>query len=47
MRTTGTIRENKIKGGNKQLVQNQELQKQERGTYGYCGDRKVYIAKMA
>ena len=45
IRTTGTIRENKTEGANKQLVQNKELQKQERGTYGYCSDRKAYIAK--
>ena len=45
IQATGTIRENKIEGANKQLVQNKELQKQKRGIYGYCRDRKVYIAK--
>ena len=45
MRATGTIRENRTEGANKQLIQNKELQKQERGTYDYCSDGKVYIAK--
>ena len=45
IRATGTIRENRTEGANKQLIQNKELQKQERGTYDYCSDGKVYIAK--
>ena len=45
MRATGTIQENKTEGANKQLIQNKELQKQEKGTYDYCSDGKVYIAK--
>ena len=45
MQATGTIRENRTEGANKQLIQNKELQKQERGTYDYCSDGKVYIAK--
>ena len=45
MRATGTIRKNRTEGANKQLIQNKELQKQEKGTYDYCSDIKVYIAK--
>ena len=45
MRATGTIRENRTEGENKQLIQIKELQKQERGTYNYCSDGKEYIAK--
>ena len=45
MRATGTIRQNRTEGANKQLVQSKELRKKERGTYEYCSDRKVYIAK--
>ena len=45
MRATGTLRENRTEGANKQLIKNKELQKQERGTYDYCSDGKVHIAK--
>ena len=45
MHATGTIRENRTEGTNKQLIQNKELQKQERGSYNYCSGGKVYIAK--
>ena len=41
MRATGTIRENRTEGANKQLIKNKELQKQERGTYDYCSGGKV------
>ena len=45
MRATGTIREDRTEGENKQLIQKKELQKQERGTCNYCSEGKVYIAK--
>ena len=45
MRATGTIQENRTEDANKELIQIKELQKQERGTYDYCSDGKVYIAK--
>ena len=45
MKATGTIRENRTEAANKQLIQNKELQKQERGTYNCCSGGKVYIAK--
>ena len=45
MQATETIGENRTEGANQQLIQNKELQKQERGTYNYCSDGKVYIAK--
>ena len=45
MRATGTIQENKTEGANKQLIQIKKLQKQERGTYDYCSDGKIYIVK--
>ena len=43
MRATGTIRENSTEGANKQLIQNKELQKQERGTYNYCSVEKYTL----
>ena len=42
---TETIRESRTEDANKQLVQIKELQKQERCTYDYCSDGKVYNAK--
>ena len=42
MRATETKRENRTEEANKQLIQNKELQG---GTYDYCSDGKVYIAK--
>ena len=45
MQATGTTRENRTEGTNKQLVQSKELWKKERGTYDYSSDGKVYIAK--
>ena len=43
MQATQTIRRNE--GANRQLVQNKELQKKERGTCNYCIDGNVYSVK--
>ena len=45
VRATGTIQQKRTEGANKQLVQSKELRKKERGTYDYCSDGKVCIAK--
>ena len=45
VRAAGTIRQNRTEGANKQLVQSKELLKKEKGTYDYCRDGKIYIAK--
>ena len=44
-RARGTIRQTRTERANKQLIQSKELRKKERGTYDYCSDGKVYIAK--
>ena len=43
MRATGTTRENKTEGANKQLVQSKELQKKERHTCDYCSFGKYTL----
>ena len=45
VRATGTIRQSRTEGANKQLVQSKELRKKEKSAYDYCSDGKVYIAK--
>ena len=45
VRATETIPQNRTEGANKQFVQSKELLKKEKGTYDYCRDGKIYIAK--
>ena len=45
VRATGTIRENRTKGAKRTLISSKALQKKERGTYDFCTDGKVFVAK--
>lgn len=45
MKATGTVRENRTAGATKAITSTKDLQKKGRGTYDYCSDGKVYVAK--
>ena len=45
VRATGTIRENRTRGAKKTLISSKALQKKERGTFDFCTDGKVFVAK--
>ena len=47
VRTTGTIRENRTGGSNKNFIGSKELKKKERGNFDYCTDGNVFMAKKS
>ena len=45
VRATGTVRENRTANATKTLISHKNLKKEERGTFDYCSDGKIYVAK--
>ena len=45
VRATGTIRETRIANATKKIINSKDIKKEERGTFNFCSDGKVYVAK--
>ena len=45
VRASETIRENRTRGAKRTLISSKALQKKERGTFDFCTDGKVFVAK--
>lgn len=45
LRSTGTIRENRMSGANKYMIDTKSFKKLERGTYDYASNGQVYAVK--
>ena len=45
IRATGTLRETRIAHATKKLVSSKDLKKKERGTFDFCSDGNVFVAK--
>ena len=45
VRATGTVRETRIANATKKIISSKDLKKEERGTFDFCSDGKVYVAK--
>ena len=45
VRATGTVRETRIANATKKIISSKDLKKEERGTFDFCSDGKVYFAK--
>ena len=45
VKATGTVRETRIANATKKIISSKDLKKEERGTFDFCSDGKVYVAK--
>ena len=45
VKATGTIRETRIANATKKIINSKDIKKEERGTFNFCSDEKVYLAK--
>ena len=45
VRATGTVRETRIANATKKIISSKDLKKEEKGTFDFCSDGKVYVAK--